>query len=469
MITLRDLYLSLNERRRPEDVSDLILTLLNDQLSDDERKVIQKAANLSLRHQFAQYTSMLQTFAQPVGLNRQVHTAANLFKTAYTISEDDSSDPEKVEQFLRTISPEINKTFGSNDFKKDRLNREARRAAGMDLSRRRYNKLFRHLTRMEDKLHTLIREIKKLCFTKIGKSGLASQLDWETFSADLNSACFVAYLTARSNLRSEFTIYGQQRAYDEIADMLFERCKRSSDANWWAIAHVYPHNHVMQKIGDEQKGELLGRWFTILREIAALLKEIWSESDFERDTMIVQRGNDSTTWNNTASAWNKARDNWMSLIYAMGMEGILDAVCPGKVMRLMAGDVANWHVVAGGGLDPNTFVWREVPLPWEVLEGTHTCTATMIRAVCEKHHLDPEKSAWIAPRPRTAVATFHPTPELVHGVSVSDAQLATFLKKTGFFSGKAVKGVASLPYDELWWETMVDHDQRLTRQQNKLE
>lgn len=33
----------------------------------------------------------------------------------------------------------------------------------------------------------------------------------------------------------------------------------------------------------------------------------------------------------------------MNLIYAMGMDEILDSICFGKVLRLVTGDVVYWH------------------------------------------------------------------------------------------------------------------------------
>lgn len=289
---------------------------------------------------------------------------------------------------------------------------------------------------MELKLHTLVRELKKLELTKIGKSALASRLTWETFSADPDAACFIAYFAARCNLRSEFTVDGQQRPYDEIADMLFLRCKEKPNANWWAIAHVLPSQEVLSHLTDEQKGTLLGEWFAILQDIAALLEETWIKSDINRETMIVRRGNDSSTWNNTASAWNKARDNWIALVQAMGMADMLDTLCFGKVLRLMAADVVAWHALVGGKLDPNTSVWSELPLPWEVLSGKSRCPRILVEEVCRKHEVDPVKSGWTAAKAYSTVVAFRPTPELVHGVTVSNPFLATLLRQAGYFSGK---------------------------------
>jgi hypothetical protein len=62
-----------------------------------------------------------------------------------------------------------------------------------------------------------------------------------------------------------------------------------------------------------------------------------------------------------------------------------------------------------------------------------------VDGVCVKHGLDPVKSGWLAPRPGRAVEPFTPTPELIHGVVVGSPLLAAVLRKTGVFSGKAVK------------------------------
>ena len=120
------LYLSLNQRRRPEDVADTILELLKNDLNKAEKSCLQQAAKNSLRQSVFSYTSMLQDFAAPVGLQRQVSKALELFTTAYPLDTQACDRPDAVEQFIRHISQEIHKSFGSNDFKGDRLNRQAR-------------------------------------------------------------------------------------------------------------------------------------------------------------------------------------------------------------------------------------------------------------------------------------------------------------------------------------------------------
>ena len=432
---MKELFDSLNKRRRPEDIAQIVREQLRGRLDRKQDALLERAARGSLKQKVFGYTSMLQDFAKPVGMQRQVAKAEQLFN-APPLRPDQCDDPAAVEAFLRQISPDIRKMFGGNDFKADRLSSKDRRSVGLDLSRRRYNKLFRHLARMERKLHTLIRELKKLELTKIGKSALASRLTWETFSANTDAACFIAYFAARCNLRSEFTVDGQQRPYDEIADMLFARCKEKVDTNWWAIAHVLPSQEVLSRLSDEQKGTLLGEWFTILQDISVLLEETWERSQINRETMIVHRGNDSSTWNNTASAWNKARDNWIALVQAMGMSDMLDTLCFGKVLRLMAADVVAWHYQVGGKLDPNTAVWNELPLPWEVLSGKNQCPRILVEELCRKYGVDPVKSGWTAAKSFSTVTAFRPTPELVHGVTVTNPFLATLLRREGYFSGK---------------------------------
>lgn len=253
-------------------------------------------------------------------------------------------------------------------------------------------------------------------------------------------------------MRSEFTISGQQRAYDEVADMLFRRCSGLSSstferlfqpsakqvdvtANWWAIAHVYPIPDVLARLSSKQQGELLGRWTTLLQELAGYLQEIWAQNTFQRESMIVKRGDDSSTWNAAAGSWNKARDNWINLLYALGMEFILDEMCFGKALRLMAADVAYWHRSAGQGLDPNTQVWAALPLPWEVFTGAASCTRAQVTAACHQAGIDSGKTGWLAPRPH-GIVSFRPTPELIHGVSETNPYLATVLKRHRYFSGR---------------------------------
>jgi hypothetical protein len=468
MDLLETLYESLRLRKRPEDIAEVILKALEGKLQRDEKALLERAAANSLKRNLYGYSSMLQEFKKPVGAEKQVKKAAELLKLPVLPAQDKWDDPSEVEAFIASASNEIRKNMGCSSFKNDRLNREQRAAQGLDIPRKRYNKLFRLLGRMEDKVRRITSEYRKLEFMQVAKHGLAHHISWEDFSSDTDTACFIAYYTARCNLRSEFTISGQQRPYDQIAHVLFLRChpdpsaakrdtgamkgifdriskslqgpvpKRQVHTNWWAMAHVYPDTEVLKRLTDEQKGMMLGKWTAILEDIASMLESVWNVSNINRETMIVRRGNDSSTWNMTAGAWNKARDSWMNLIYSMGMEDILDTICFGKALRLMAADVAWWHQEAGTGLDPNTYVWNKLPLPWEVFKGDAQCNRTMVAEACSAHGLDPEKSGWISPRVHD-VAEFRATPELVHGVTVENPFLARVLRDHGYFSGKKGK------------------------------
>jgi hypothetical protein len=227
------LFETIARRRRPEDVAQMILETLGDSLTHYERRILNRAAAGSLKRALSHFTSMMEDFARPVAPERQVRKAVELFSNAYPMTAADSADAEKVEAFIRHISAEIGKTFGRSDFKSDRLNKPQRESAAIDLSRRRYNKLFRHLIRLERKVRTYALEQRKYEFTRISKSSLADRISWEDFSRDRASAYFIAYYVARCNLRSEFTTSGQQRPYDEIADMLFTRCKQRQDEASW--------------------------------------------------------------------------------------------------------------------------------------------------------------------------------------------------------------------------------------------
>jgi hypothetical protein len=458
---LTALYQTLTQRRRPEDVAELLVPLLQYKLTLDEQNTLAKAAAGSLRRSAWQFSSMLAEFAPPVGADKQARKAAELLGYALpeavgTPAGPDYADPEQVAQLLRELNPRLAKAVGRHDYQADRLNRAARQAAGLgELSRRRYNKQFRALRHLEAKLQRLVAGYQQRGLRMTSKSGFAHELTYAEFATDLFSAAFIAYFTARSNLRSEFTIAGQQRAYDEVADMLFRRCREGqprpfawrsllapapppvppATTNWWAIAQVFPTQDVLGRLTDKQKGQLLGRWTALLSELASHLQHIWEANTFRRDTMVVKKGDDSSNWNIAAGAWNKARDNWISLLYALGMEFVLEDKCPGKVLRLMAADVVWWHQQTGGQLDPNTTVWATLPLPWEVLADAAPCTQAMVEAACQQAQLDPVKSGWLAPREHAVVA-FRPTPELVHGVSVSSPYLAGLLRKNKVYSGK---------------------------------
>jgi hypothetical protein len=402
-------------------------------LVGSDREILEKAAQVGRDNL---YSLMSKDFERPGNLSRQLKVAEELFGKPVNISPDDVTE---IENWIKEAEQAIGKTYGRNDFKHDRLPKPERKKAGIDLSRRQYNKRFRLAVRLERKVLKLRREQFKRALTLASKNRLAANITWEDFAADLNTACVLAYYVARCNLRSLFTNTSQARPYDEICEVLMQRCHRQPETtNWWAIAHVLPNEEVIRHLDDEQKGVLLAEYFNLMHEAATFLKELWESNNFDAD-MVVRKGNDSTTWNVTAGAWNKLREGWFSLMYALGLLDAIEQMCPGKVLRLMAADVVWWHRRSGGGFEPDTFVWKELPRPWEVFSGDVPCPKSLVESVCAKHGVDPVKSGWSAPKPGRTIEKFTPTPELVHGVVVASPLLAAVFRKAGVFSGKKVK------------------------------
>jgi hypothetical protein len=424
-IQLKWLYYSLFLCKRPEDVAACALKLLKNRLDEPGRYSIKYCLQTVSAGCYG------SSPATPVNLQRQVSRALKLFTTAYFLDDRECDNPDTVEQFIRHISQEIHKSFGSNNFKTDRLNRQARSDLGMDISNHCYNKRFRYLTYIESQLSKLISKPEKLIFTKVGKSGLFPIILQDNFLKDPDSACFIAYYVATSNLAGR---RHQESPYDKVSDVLFERCQKNSTTNWWAIAHVYPTQEVIAYLSDRQKGELLGKWYGILEEAAKLLKKSWDCSNINRSMMFVPHGNDRKIWNTAANAWNTSRNNWISLLYSMGMQEIIQSICVGKVLRLMRADFFELHHSTDGQIDPDTAVWNELPLPWEILSGQQFCNLAMVESICQKYNVDPVSNGWLSPFSCTQTTSITSLQELVHGISVSNSMLAQVLSSAGFFS-----------------------------------
>jgi hypothetical protein len=382
---------------------------------------------------------MATVFRQPDPVDQQLNKARELALLFLGETLPAGADADALDSVARDLNRLIHKTPGKAGFQDDRLSTAARREAGLTLSRRRYDKLFRLVGRLEHRAMRLAREEETFDLILVGKAALAPRLGVEDFGGDVRSAAFVAYYAARMKLRSEFTIAGQQKPFDDFAASLLKLCETGEGTSWWAIAHVFPRADVLARLTDEQKGRLLGQWFDVLQISAARLDEAYRRTDIDLETMIVRRGNDSSTWNLLATAFNRARDHWIALLDAMGANAVLEVMMPGKVLRLMAADVAHWHRSTGSAVHPDTLVWRRLPHPWAVLNGEAECGRADIEQACRDAGLNPEKGGWTRPRARTAIAEFRPTPELVHGVAVNNPFLAAYLRRVGAFSGKAFK------------------------------
>jgi len=434
---LQQLHRSLDGRWRPEEVADLILAGFRDDLDQRGQVVLERAAKHSWRRQ-SWWSSMPDNFPRPAGAGRQLDTLAHLFmrdRAELAYAED---DPDALRLVAAGAGESIHWVAAHTDFLRDRLSRPARAAHGIDVPKRQYNRRFRFLVRLARKVERLEAELRKRELMLVGRSGLAADITAERFLADPAAACFVAYFTARRNLRRQFSLDGRANPYDEIAEVLHQRCLANPDADWWMISRVYPTPEVVARLSWQEKGELIGRWSALMRGAAEILARAWAPT-IDRRTMIVKRGMDSSTWNTVAQAYNTARAGWINALAAAGALDLLDAACPGKVMRLMAADLAQWHRSSGSDVDPDTAVWAELPLPWLVLSGEAACTRETVEEMCRRYGVDAAKRGWTAPRQAGSVAVFEPTPELVHGVSVADPVWAALLRRAGVFSGKHIR------------------------------
>ncbi len=432
------LHATLARRDTPEAVARIVYESLPDRRSGRAASLIKQMIKTSLKNRWG-WSSMPTQFRSPDGMGRQLAKAEELGKAFLKSDLRAPEDADGIEDFVSEFNALIGKVPGRSSFRHDRMNHAARIGAGIELSRRRYTKLFRLAGRLEDRLRRFRQADVRHRLLMVSKAALAPDLEPEDLNGSLPAAAFIAYYCARMKLRSEFTIAGQQMPFDALSEELFKLCQKTPNVPWHAIAHVFPRDDVLVRLTDDQKVRLLRRWYDILMETAQGLDEAFRRTDIDLDRMVVRKGNDSSTWNLLAGAWNRSRDHWIALVQAMGMDSLFDEMLPGKVMRLMAADVAAWHRMSGGGLHPDTAVWRELPKPWRVLTGEETCNRARIATACARHKIDPERTGWTAPRPRTEVATFRPTPELVHGVAVDNPFLASLLRRMGAFSGKALR------------------------------
>jgi len=427
-IQMKALYESLSQRLRPEDVAKVILDWRRADLSHGDKSSLGKAAK------YAYYTSsMTRGFAGADNLAKQIKVASDLFPDVGT--PDNINDPGQVFEYIEMLKAKLHKSGQS--FKDDRQNYADRKRLGLPKGHRAYNKRFRLLNRMEAKYERWVKTATIKDLAEIAKKRLATRIRWDDFKQDADTACFVAYMTARLGLRSTFTWGKQERAYDRIANRLFKRLQANT-ANWWVVALVHPAPEVLDHLTDHQKGTLIGLWFETMKTSAEVLDAEAAKGGLDLHGLVVRRGNDSSTWNESAGAYNKCRDGWVSTLYALGLADTLDKFAPPKAMRLMAADVVYMHRGCGSGdLEPDTKVWNDLPKPWDVVLGREICTRALIETACKKQGV--HGKGWIKPRPKS-VASFKPTPELVHGVTVSSPDLAALLRKAGYFSGPS-KGV----------------------------
>ena len=430
-MSLRSLFDRAMARHRPEDVAEAILQHADDRLPNDVRAALSQAATHSLANLGWQYSSMTTDFFEAVvQVSPQARLAAKLFEVK-PLTAKQTRDREAVLAFVSRCG----ELLGGLDRK---LNKAGRRAIGIHKGHRWYNKRRRLLLRLGAKIERQAWNDKRNSLRRASKTALMSRLTYDDFARDRLTAYFVTYYAARMGMRSTFTNTSQVRAYDEISEVLLRKLRGREDTAWFAVAHVLPDRDVVARLMEEERGRLMGAAYEQLMDAAHVLETTWREGAVDRSTMIVRRGFDSSTWNESAGAWNRLRESWISLMHALGMEGVLERQLPGKVMRVMAADVAAWHRASGGDVHPDTRVWAMLPLPWQVLRGEVDCSRQDVHQAVVYAHAKPE--GWLGPRiERRRAEAFTPTPELVHGVAVSSPALAHAMRRAGVFSGKRIR------------------------------
>jgi hypothetical protein len=430
--SIQSLYAGLSGRPWPETVVEAILAVFGRDLNGKERAVLEKVKRPYWR-------SYLPTKFDPTASLERPASLLALLIGLPPLPPSAGRDVDEIRSLLKEARAYLGMKEGQVSYKNDRRNRKDRAEMGLDISRRRYDKLFRLTGRLEAYVTELEDQDLLFGLGRFAKTAFASELTREDFGSAPASAAFVAYYTANLGRRSVFTAGKQARALDEVAELLFRWCERSKNTNWFALAHVYPRPEVLGRLTVEQRVSLLDRALTILRQSGEGLELLASRGDLDLESMIVRKGNDSSTWNSLAGAWNRARDYWIALVYSLGEQEIFDGFLPGKALRLMAADVAAWHRSLGEKPPIDTSIWATLPKPWDVVTGREKCGRSDVLAVCSRFGVDADKTGWSAPRPLSTVDLWRPTPDTVHGVVVGHPELALFLRKVGAFSGKSLR------------------------------
>lgn len=95
----------------------------------------------------------------------------------------------------------------------------------MELSRRKYNRQWRAVRRLNRKAERLATECTKRELLLIGRAGFTCRITLDRFTADPAAAHFVSYWVARKNLRRQFGLDGRRNPMDEVAQALLARCE----------------------------------------------------------------------------------------------------------------------------------------------------------------------------------------------------------------------------------------------------
>ncbi len=436
------LHASLTSREQPEWVASTILRAVPD-LTPAERKVIGKAARWAERNPW--YGSMMPNgWEQPPS---PAPTAAYVQRAFTGISDTAPSDPEDLEA-VGAWRDQLVDIIGWTPGVAGALNRADLHQRDLSISMRRWRRAWHALDVLDGKLRTVRRMQLRARFARSARSGLAATITLQEVQDDPGAAAFCAYIAAKRNLRRGFDVRGRPNSYDEVADVLFKRLGDSTD--WWMVARVHPTAETVERLDQTQRGQLISAYWDDMRAAAELCAQINQDHPINRSSMIVDRGDDSDTWNLAAGAFNTARLRWLTVLEVTGQQALCQVLLPPKLMRLMAADLIYWHSLVGNNsTHPDVRVAADLPAAWDVMAGRAECTISDIVAACERHGVDPA-AGWTGPIKPGQLGQFEPTPELVHGIAVGDPILASMLRRAHAFSGKPLR-LEHLPEADFDW------------------
>ena len=441
MRNLRLLHHSVDMRYPPEQVASIILRVGLD-LSPTTTAALRHVARYSSDRPFFGANSFMSQDWKRVSTAAPIvaSLATDVASMGWDVTPPDPMNHAKVSHYASAI---LTKLGGAGPYDRCDLREKG-------WPQRRYNRMRRTARALKRKATRMAFEADVRAFAQLGRAGMATQLPESLWLDQPELGAFIAYIVAKRNVRRTFSLSGKQSIHDEVVEGIFNDLKQRTDVSWTDLALVWPTTEVMHFLTPFDVGVVVARWFAVMNRAAtrlAMLAETFliNGHPLDYDEYIVVAGQDSDTWNLAAQAFNEARAGWIAALDTIDMTGLLESFCPGKVMRLMAGDLARWGRREGTWPHRDTLVARLLPAPWEVVRGNGSCTADQVRAavghaeiqLTDAHRIE-KISGWVTPRPNASQAAFEPTPELVHGIIITDPLFAQLLRHAGAFSGKAV-------------------------------
>lgn len=168
----------------------------------------------------------------------------------------------------------------------------------------------------------------------------------------------------------------------------------------------------------------------------------WNRSGFEATSMVVRRGDDSSTWNQAAQAWGTARAHWFALMTELGQEESWTASARARSRGRWRPTWPPGTAGAAAGCTPTRTCGR-------ICRGPGRSCGARRNARARWWRLPAPGTVWIrsraaGPRParRRRPVRFQRTPELVHGVAVADPLMASAMRSAGVFSGRDKRAAA---------------------------